>query len=149
MVTGELTLRVAARAELTSEPRLGWRYQITRSKKFTLCMKDYERFGLKIRKNTMNDVERPGGRPVIGPNGSPLTLADLFPAGTSRWVPRRKAEIVVAVEGGMLSFEEACKRYNLGAEELLSWQQAVRKYGLRGLRVSYLQHYRQVSRQPR
>src|SRR5262245_23099404 len=32
--------------------------------------------------------------------GSPLTIADLPPPGTKRWVPRRKAEVVAAVRGG-------------------------------------------------
>ena len=48
---------------------------------------------------------------VIGPDGSPLTLADLPPPGTRRWVIRRKAEVVAAVRGGLLSLDDACKRY--------------------------------------
>ena len=36
---------------------------------------------------------------VIGPDGSPLTLSDLPPASTRRWVIRRKAEVVAAVAG--------------------------------------------------
>ena len=39
---------------------------------------------------------------VIGPLGEPLTLATLPPAGTTRWVVRRKAEVVAAVNGGLL-----------------------------------------------
>ena len=42
---------------------------------------------------------------VIGPDGSPLTLADLPPASTRRWVIRRKAEVVAAVRGGLLSLD--------------------------------------------
>jgi hypothetical protein len=34
---------------------------------------------------------------VMGPDGNPLTLDDLPPAGTTRWVIRRKAEVVAAV----------------------------------------------------
>ena len=37
---------------------------------------------------------------VIGPDGSPLTVADLPAANTRRWVIRRKAEVVAAVRGG-------------------------------------------------
>ena len=48
-------------------------------------------------------------RYVIGPDGSPLTVADLPPADTKRWVIRRKAEVVAAVRGGLLSIDEACK----------------------------------------
>ncbi|HEX7727075.1 MAG TPA: DUF1153 domain-containing protein, partial [Rhizomicrobium sp.] len=40
---------------------------------------------------------------VMGPNGRWLSLADLPPPDTKRWVPRRKAEIVAAVRGGILS----------------------------------------------
>ena len=35
---------------------------------------------------------------VIGPDGSPLTLADLPPPSTRRWVIRRKAEVVAAFQ---------------------------------------------------
>ena len=51
---------------------------------------------------------RPRVKYVIGPDGSPLTIADLPPKNTRRWVIRRKAEVVAAVRGGLLSLEEAC-----------------------------------------
>ena len=50
---------------------------------------------------------------VIGPDGSPLTMADLPAPDTKRWVIRRKAEVIAAVRGGLLSLEEACSRYTL------------------------------------
>ena len=50
---------------------------------------------------------------VIGPLGEPMTLDTLPPAGTTRWVVRRKAEVVAAVKGGLLSSDDACKRYGL------------------------------------
>ena len=59
-------------------------------------------------------------RYVIGPDGSPLTVADLPPKDTKRWVIRRKAEVVAAVRGGLLSLEEACERYKLTVDELLA-----------------------------
>ena len=65
---------------------------------------------------------RQQGNYVIGPDGSPLTIADLPPPGTKRWVPRRKAEVVAAVRGGLLSFQEACSRYSLTVDEFRSWQ---------------------------
>lgn len=79
---------------------------------------------------------------VIGPDGGALTLANLPPPGTVRWVIRRKAEVVCAVRGGLLSLEEACNRYRLTVEEFLSWQRAIDKYGLGGLRVTRCQQYR-------
>ena len=58
----------------------------------------------------------------MGPDGSPLTIADLPPPGTKRWVIRRKAEVVAAVGGGLLSLEQACSRYTLTVDEFLVWQ---------------------------
>ena len=62
---------------------------------------------------------------VIGPNGDILTKDDLPPPNTKRWVIRRKAEVVVAVSGGLLTLDDACKRYRLTAEEFAAWQRAV------------------------
>ena len=84
---------------------------------------------------------RPGS--VIGPSGEPLTIADLPPPETKRWVIRRKAEVVAAVRGGLLSLEEACQRYTLTVEEFLAWQQSIDRHGLAGLRTTRIQQYRQ------
>lgn len=59
---------------------------------------------------------------VIGPTGSKLTLADLPPPGTMYWIDRRKAEVVAAVRGGLITFEQARTRYMLSAEEFSTWQ---------------------------
>ena len=45
----------------------------------------------------MTEPHRPRVKYVIGPDGSPLTIADLPAPGTRRWVIRRKAEVVAAV----------------------------------------------------
>lgn len=79
---------------------------------------------------------------VIGPAGKPLSLADLPPPNTKRWVIRRKAEVVAAVRAGLLTLEEACERYRLSVEEFLSWQRLIDKHGMRGLRTTRLQQYR-------
>ena len=83
-----------------------------------------------------------GDRYVIGPTGEALTLADLPPANTQRWVIRRKAEVVAAVHGGLLTLDEACERYRLTNEEFLGWQQSIERYGLAGLRTTRIQQYR-------
>ncbi|ALL14320.1 DUF1153 domain-containing protein [Caulobacter henricii] len=83
-----------------------------------------------------------GEKYVIGPTGAPLTLSDLPPPETQRWVIRRKAEVVAAVRGGLLSLDEACDRYKLTNEEFLNWQQSIDKHGLAGLRTTRLQQYR-------
>ncbi|MFM7085060.1 MAG: DUF1153 domain-containing protein [Hyphomicrobium sp.] len=79
---------------------------------------------------------------VIGPDGSPLTISDLPPKNTRRWVIRRKAEVVAAVRGGLLSLEEACERYTLTVDEFLSWQRSIDEHGLAGLRATRVQDYR-------
>ncbi len=71
-----------------------------------------------------------------------MTIADLPPVTTRRWVIRRKAEVVAAVRGGLLSLDEACSRYTLTVDEFLSWQMSIDQYGLAGLRTTRLQQYR-------
>jgi hypothetical protein len=80
---------------------------------------------------------------VIGPVGELLTLDALPAPNTGRWTPRRKAEVVAAVRGGLLTFDEACDRYGLALEELTNWQRAVGRSGIAGLRVTRLQEYRE------
>jgi len=86
---------------------------------------------------------RPRTKYVMGPDGSPLTIADLPTPGTKRWVIRRKAEVVAAVRGGLLSLEEACSRYTLTVDEFLSWQHSIEQHGFAGLRSTSTQQYRQ------
>ncbi|MEJ2433573.1 MAG: DUF1153 domain-containing protein [Pseudolabrys sp.] len=74
----------------------------------------------------MTEPHRPRVKYVIGPDGSP-----------------RKAEVVAAVRGGLLSLEEACARYTLTVEEFLSWQYSIDQHGLAGLRTTRIQQYRQ------
>ena len=87
---------------------------------------------------------------VIGPLGESLTVETLPPPGTTRWVVRRKAEVVAAVNGGLLTVDEVCDRYSLTLEEFAGWQRAVDRSGMPGLRVTRIKHYReQYERQQR
>ncbi|WP_397421587.1 DUF1153 domain-containing protein, partial [Phenylobacterium sp.] len=61
---------------------------------------------------------------------------------TGRWVIRRKAEVVAAVRGGLISLEEALERYSLTSDEFVSWQRSIERHGLAGLRTTRLQQYR-------
>ena len=83
-----------------------------------------------------------GEQYVVGPTGAPLTVRDLPPPNTDRWVIRRKAEVVAAVRGGLLSLDEALSTYRLTAEEFLAWQKAIDKWGMQGLRTTRIQSYR-------
>lgn len=91
-------------------------------------------------------IENQNIRPakVIGPLGELLTLDTLPPPDTTRWVVRRKAEVVAAVSGGMLSVDEVCERYRLTSEEFAAWQRAIDRSGMPGLRVTRIQHYRDL-----
>jgi hypothetical protein len=85
--------------------------------------------------------ERPSH--VVGPCGEMLTI-DALPSGKAvRWTVRRKAEVVSAVRGGLLTFDEACTSYGLAMEELISWQGALERSGMPGLRVTRTQEYRE------
>ena len=81
---------------------------------------------------------------VIGPLGEALTLETLPRPSTTRWVIRRKAEVVAAVAGGLLTVDEACERYGLTIEEFTGWQRAVDRSGMPGLRVTRIKLYRQL-----
>ena len=69
-------------------------------------------------------------------------MGDLPPANTKRWVVRRKAAVVAAVQGGKITLEEALRRYQLTEEEFRAWQRAYEAHGLPGLRATRLQQYR-------
>jgi hypothetical protein len=84
-----------------------------------------------------------GPRQVTLPDGSILTRADLPGPETQRWVARRKAVVVRAVEFGLLARDEALDRYKLSNEEFCIWERAVQDHGEAGLRVTKLQQYRQ------
>lgn len=79
---------------------------------------------------------------VIGPTAQYLTLSDLPDPKTKRWVPRRKAEVIHAIRGGLLSKQDAMKKYNLTNAELTEWESHYGSYGMSGLRVTHIQDYR-------
>ncbi len=94
------------------------------------------------------DAEMSGnspGRTVVYAFGELLTVETLPPADTVRWVPRRKAQLVCAVRGGLISRQEACDRYGISDEELFSWEKLLDDHGLRALRVTSTQRYRQAT----
>lgn len=80
---------------------------------------------------------------VTLPDGSVLNRSDLPPKSTTRWVVKRKAIVVLAVHAGLISMDEACKRYGLSNEEFSSWEHAMLEHGSSGLRVTHLKKYRQ------
>lgn len=100
-----------------------------------------------MERNPFNgDSKRSAEVVRIGGSGSELlphlTLRDLPPPGTRRWVMRRKAEVVAAVRNGLLSLEDACERYTLSVEEFLNWQELIDRHGVRALRATRVKDYR-------
>jgi hypothetical protein len=75
-----------------------------------------------------------------------LTLAGLPPADTARWVARRKAQVVAAVQAGLITLDEALIRYKLTVEEFSGWQRALYRHGLRGLQITRVQIYKLAER---
>ena len=81
---------------------------------------------------------------VTLPDGTRINRSDLPPRDTKRWVASRKAAVVRAVMGGLLSKEEACKHYTLSVEEFEGWQRAVEEFGESALKTTRIQKYRQL-----
>lgn len=76
---------------------------------------------------------------ITGPDGQELTITDLPPRDTARWVPRRKMIVVKAVQGGLISLDDACSRYRLSIEEYLSWQRLLERFEAPAARMPYYQ----------
>jgi hypothetical protein len=82
---------------------------------------------------------------VVGPDGAKMTRADLPAPAVRRWVPRRKARVVAAVEGGLITREEAYSRYSISHEEFEDWKSGLIRHGLRGLCVTKTNQRRETS----
>ncbi len=85
-----------------------------------------------------------GPRAVTLPDGTVMTRADLPDPKTRRWVASRKAAVVRAVEGGLITREDALKTYGLSEEELDAWQSTVDKHGESTLKATSIQRYKQL-----
>ena len=64
-----------------------------------------------------------------------VSTPELPPAGTRRWVARRKAQVVEAVLGGKLKLGDALRRYELSIEEFSAWKRRFYLSGVDGLRM--------------
>jgi hypothetical protein len=66
----------------------------------------------------------------------PNSVAALPRADTKHWTIKRKAAILEAIRVNRISPEEAGLLYNLSAEELLAWQEALAQHGIGGLKAT-------------
>lgn len=76
-----------------------------------------------------------------------MSIDDLPPPDTKRWVSRRKAQVLAGIRVGLITMEEACERYMLSVEELLSWQRLIDNHGVQGLKTTKIQEYRKAFRE--
>jgi len=51
-------------------------------------------------------------------------------------VARRKAAVVESVSSGLITLEEACRRYQMSEEEFFAWRRAFETYGVNGLHLT-------------
>ncbi|WP_400767505.1 DUF1153 domain-containing protein [Methylosinus sporium] len=65
-----------------------------------------------------------------------------LPPPTTRWVVRRKAEVVAAVRSGVVSLDDVCRRYSLTRDEFEAWESCIDRHGVDSLRTTRLQYYR-------
>lgn len=87
-------------------------------------------------------IEYQEGRSLRTVEPTKPDAGDLPPRSTTRWVARRKAQVVIAVENGLISLAEAMERYSLSPEEFQSWQRALDRNGVAGLRIASAQERR-------
>jgi len=78
----------------------------------------------------------------MSPSKSSKCSTERLPLPGERWVPRRKAALIAAVQTGAISLDEACRRYQLSSEEFAGWIAAFEKHGAPGLRTTRSQIYR-------
>lgn len=79
---------------------------------------------------------------VLGPTGQ-ITVDTLPTANTARWTARRKAEVIAAIHGGLVTRAWALNTYkHLTDNELRYWETTYRKFGLDGLKVTKVHEHR-------
>lgn len=71
-----------------------------------------------------------------------FSINDLPDTTTVRWVAKRKAAVVKGVQQGLISLDEACRRYSLSEEEYSSWENAIAQNGMTALKVTQLKKFR-------
>jgi hypothetical protein len=72
---------------------------------------------------------------VREPNGDVISPTDLPPPKERCWSARRKALVVQAVRGGLITLEQAQERYELSDEEFRQWGKDYDALGQAGLKT--------------
>ena len=85
-----------------------------------------------------------GPRAVTLQDGTIMTRADLPTPSTRRWVASRKAAVVRGVLYGLITQDDALKKYEISKEEFHEWLVAVTEHGEEALKATAVQKYRQL-----
>lgn len=80
----------------------------------------------------------------FGPDGGIITIEDL-PLPSQRATPGRKALLLFAVRGGLISVTQLRSLYGVSDEEFEHWKAMYHQHGAKGLRASKLQQYRDLA----
>ena len=78
-----------------------------------------------------------GPRAVHLADGTVMSRADLPTPDTRRWVASRKLAVVRGIAYGLIDRSEALRIYGLSNEELDGWAVALKKNGIKGLKVTF------------
>jgi len=91
----------------------------------------------------MTETYRPRVKYVIGPDGSPLTIADLPPVTHAEMGhPAKGGSRRSRPRGAFIFSTKPAAAITLTVDEFLSWQMSIDQHGLAGLRTTRLQQYR-------
>lgn len=82
---------------------------------------------------------------VLAHNGNLINIDDLPSASMKRWSPSRKANVVYAVRGGLITVDGVCEKYGLSLEEYYSWERTVVSVGTKGLTLRLRQEARHAN----
>lgn len=72
-------------------------------------------------------------------NTRSITMDDLPSPDTKRWVPNRKAIVVIAVRSGLISLEAVLNRYRMTEREFQIWEHGLNDAGTEGLKTTKFQ----------
>lgn len=92
-------------------------------------------------------MDKPEPLPTVTDlQGNVITPVDLPSPATVRWTPNKKAIVVRAVRGGLISLQEALDRYGMIEREFLIWEQGLKDDGVGGLKVTHYQRRRKAKK---
>lgn len=93
----------------------------------------------------MNTTDQLVRRDVVRAiDGTVLSIGDLPTGRNVRWTIRNKANLLLAIDGGVIGLDDAIARYVLSIEEIEGWRRDVASHGVEGLKATTLKSRRGV-----